>query len=39
MNDFKCRHFRGEIVLWAVRWYCKLRSRSTLIPTVRLIPR
>ena len=22
MNDFKGRHFRGEIVLWAVRWYC-----------------
>ena len=23
MNDFKGRHFRGEIVLWAVRWYCR----------------
>ena len=22
MSDFKGRHFRGEIVLWAVRWYC-----------------
>ena len=21
MSDFKGRHFRGEIVLWAVRWY------------------
>ena len=20
---FKWRHFQGEIVLWAVRWYCK----------------
>ena len=20
MNDFKGRHFEGEIVLWAVRW-------------------
>ena len=20
MNDFKGRHFGGEIVLWAVRW-------------------
>ena len=20
MSDFKGRHFRGEIVLWAVRW-------------------
>ena len=23
MNDFKGRHFRGEIVLWAVRCYCR----------------
>lgn len=23
MNDFKWRHFRGEVILWAVRWYCK----------------
>ena len=23
MNDFKGRHFGGEIVLWAVRWYCR----------------
>ena len=23
MNDFKGRHFPGEIVLWAVRWYCR----------------
>ena len=23
MNDFKGRHVRGEIVLWAVRWYCR----------------
>jgi transposase-like protein len=23
MNDFKGRHFKGEIILWAVRWYCK----------------
>ena len=22
MNDFKGRHFRGEVILWAVRWYC-----------------
>ena len=22
-SDFKWRHFRGEIILWAVRWYCK----------------
>ena len=23
MNDFKGRHFGGEIVLWAVSWYCR----------------
>ena len=23
MSDFKGRHFAGEIVLWAVRWYCR----------------
>ena len=23
MNDFKGRHSGGEIVLWAVRWYCR----------------
>ena len=23
MNDFKWRHFRGEIILGCVRWYCK----------------
>ena len=23
MNDFKGRHFQWEIVLWAVRWYCR----------------
>ena len=22
-EDFKWRHFRGEIILWAVRWYCR----------------
>jgi transposase, IS6 family len=22
MTDLKGRHFEGEIVLWAVRWYC-----------------
>ena len=21
MNDFKGRHFTGEVILWAVRWY------------------
>jgi hypothetical protein len=23
MNDDKWRHFRGDVILWAVRWYCK----------------
>ena len=22
MKDFKWRHYRGEVILWAVRWYC-----------------
>nr|WP_282183475.1 IS6 family transposase [Ochrobactrum sp. CM-21-5] len=22
MSDFRWRHFQGEIILWAVRWYC-----------------
>ncbi|WP_068173698.1 IS6 family transposase [Neokomagataea thailandica] len=23
MRDFKGRHFCGEVILWAVRWYCR----------------
>lgn len=23
MSDLKGRHFTGNIILWAVRWYCK----------------
>ena len=23
MREFRGRHFEGEIVLWAVRWYCR----------------
>ncbi len=23
MSDFKGRHFRGEVILCAVRWYCR----------------
>lgn len=23
MNIFKGRHFNRDIILWAVRWYCK----------------
>jgi transposase, IS6 family len=25
MGDFKWRHFQGEVILWAVRWYCRDR--------------
>ena len=30
MSDFKGRHFGGEIVLWAVRWYCRYPSYRDL---------
>ncbi|MTW83313.1 IS6 family transposase, partial [Klebsiella pneumoniae] len=23
MNPFKGRHFQRDIILWAVRWYCR----------------
>ncbi|HEC5259370.1 IS6 family transposase, partial [Escherichia coli] len=23
MNPFKGRYFQRDIILWAVRWYCK----------------
>src|SRR3546814_20120229 len=23
MTDFKWRHFPGDVLLWAVRWYCR----------------
>ena len=23
MSEFKWRHFEDEIILWAVRWYCR----------------
>ncbi|MUF34308.1 IS6 family transposase, partial [Klebsiella pneumoniae] len=23
MHAFKGRHFQRDIILWAVRWYCK----------------
>jgi transposase-like protein len=23
MNIFKHRHFKYDIIIWAVRWYCK----------------
>ena len=39
MSDFKGRHFRGEIVLWAVRLYCRYavsyRDLEAMNPYVR----
>ena len=36
MSDFKGRHLGGEIVLWAVRWYCRYpisyRDLETMAP-------
>ncbi|RKF97430.1 IS6 family transposase, partial [Pseudomonas aeruginosa] len=26
MTDFKWRHFQGDVILWAVRWYCRYPS-------------
>src|SRR3546814_14325395 len=23
MTDFTWRHFQGDVILWAVRWYCR----------------
>src|SRR3546814_17554518 len=23
MTDFKWRHLQGDVILWAVRWYCR----------------
>ena len=23
MSDFKWRHFLGDVILWAVQWYCR----------------
>src|SRR3546814_11801017 len=23
MTDFKWRHFQGDVIQWAVRWYCR----------------
>ena len=35
MNDFKGRHFGGEIVLWAVRWTKHGRGLSHSCPIGR----
>ncbi len=33
MNPFKGRHFQRDIILWAVRWYCKygIKYRNNVI--------
>ncbi len=31
MNPFHGRHFQGEIILWAVRWYCKYGRALALL--------
>ncbi|MCG5099835.1 hypothetical protein MBF92_23795, partial [Escherichia coli] len=30
MNPFKGRHFQRDIILWAVRWYCKYGISGTV---------
>ena len=41
MNPFKGQHFQRDIILWAVRWYCKygisyreLQEMLALLPDV-----
>ncbi|AJJ70057.1 DDE-type integrase/transposase/recombinase [Yersinia pseudotuberculosis] len=31
MNPFHGRHFQSEIILWAVRWYCKYGRALALL--------
>ncbi len=31
MSEFKCRHFEGEIILWAVRWYRRYRDLEQMM--------
>ncbi|BFI60869.1 hypothetical protein KD5_06190 [Yersinia pseudotuberculosis] len=31
MNPFHGRHFQSEIILWAVRWYCKYGRSLALL--------
>ncbi|MHA7999332.1 hypothetical protein ACX8ZQ_00350, partial [Acinetobacter baumannii] len=30
MTDFKWRHFQGDVILWAVRWYCRYPISGTV---------
>ncbi|EOS95350.1 IS26 transposase [Erwinia tracheiphila PSU-1] len=31
MTVLKGRHFSRDIILWAVRWYCKYRERQEML--------
>jgi len=31
MSEFKWRQFEGEIILWAVRWYCRYGIRYRVL--------
>ncbi|CAK8742729.1 hypothetical protein SODG_005983 [Sodalis praecaptivus] len=31
MTPFKGRHFQRDIILWAVRWYCKYGFSAMLL--------
>ena len=35
MSAFKWRHFAGEVILWAVRWYCRYGISSRELEEMR----
>jgi hypothetical protein len=38
VHELKGRHFEGEIILWAVRWYCKYgRPQEEIRMIVRFV--
>ena len=39
MSEFKGRDFRGEIVLWAVRWYGCVAKSGGFVKGLRDLPR
>lgn len=43
MSDFKWRHFQGDVILWAVRWYCRYgisyRDLEQMMGETRCAPR
>ncbi|WP_371809728.1 hypothetical protein [Croceicoccus sp. YJ47] len=36
MTDFKWRHFQGDVILWAVRWYCRYPISGSVAKIVKL---